>query len=121
MKVKISPRGALPSRRRSAKGDRTVSFKSKLPRSPDAFAGESRKIRRRLDLEKRVPLGRSLPEGTLLINLILLVCISCSGDNLSNESNYSATLNMKECASHEHFEPRTGQVFCCKTTTVLLA
>ena len=77
-------------------GDWTASFKSKFPRRPDAFAGDSKKIRCRVDLVKRAPCGKSLSEGMLPINLILLVCISCGCNNLANKSNHSATLSMKK-------------------------
>jgi hypothetical protein len=40
-----------------------VSFKSKFARRPDAFAGESKKIRLRLDVEKRALSGKPLSEG----------------------------------------------------------
>src|SRR5882762_6093710 len=112
MNVKISPSGTPPLRRRSAKGDRTASFKSKFPRKPDAFAGESKKIRRRVDLEKRAVCGKSLSEGMLPINLIFLVCISCGRNNLGNKSNHSATLSMKKCASHGHFESKPWSRAC---------
>ena len=81
-------------RSRSAKGDRTASFKSKFPRSPDAFAGESKKMRRGADRKKRARSGKAFSEGKLPINLILLACISCGCNNLGDKSNHSATPSM---------------------------
>lgn len=57
MKLKISPSGTPSLRSRNANGERPFSPRINLARRPEAFAGESRKIRRRLDFNDGVPFG----------------------------------------------------------------